>query len=184
MLFRIQKQPLVSTNYIQLQRLILFKLLLRVFIKELVYQNKITHMSNRKFLFSSVQILTTFALCLLFIQTVRYTPFPLDGLAQKKEDFVYRDSDQVGGGIEESKTLCRDISPNDHRDGSRKNSLNRFHHRVTRDTHSCVKSNISVTICGGMMVFNVCHLWEYKRRFDWRVLPSARLRRNTDTEVL
>ena len=109
-------------------------------------------MSNRKFLFSSVQILTTFALCLLFIQT--------------EEDFVYRDSDQVGGGIEESKTLCRDISPNDHRDGSRKNSLNRFHHRVTRDTHSCVKSNISITICGGMMVFNVCHLWEYKRRFD------------------
>ena len=134
------------TYYIQLQRLILFTLLLRVFIKELVHQNKITYMSNRKFLFSSVQILTTFALCLLFIQTVRNTPFPLDGLAQKKEDFVYRDSDQVGGGIEESKTLCRDISPNDHRDGSRKNSLNRFHHRVTRDTHSCVKSNISVTI--------------------------------------
>ena len=68
--------------------------------------------------------------------------------------------------------LRRDISPNDHRDGSRKNSLNRFHYRVTRDTHSRVKSNISVTICGGMMVFNVCHLWEYKRRFDRRVLPS------------
>ena len=112
-------------------------------------------MSNRKFVFSSVQILTTFALCLLFIQTVRITPFPFDGLAQQKEDFVYRDSDQVGGGIEESKMLRRDISPNDHRDGSRKNSLNRFHYRVTRDTHSCVKSNISVTICGDMMVFNV-----------------------------
>ena len=27
-----------------------------------------------------------------------------------------------------------------------------------------------------------CHLWGYKRRFDWRVLPFTTLRRNTDTE--
>ena len=75
--------------------------------------------------------------------------------SEQKEDFVYRDRDQVGGGFEESKALRRDISPNDHRDGSGKNSLNRFHHRVIRDTDSYVKFNMSVAICGGMMVFSV-----------------------------
>ena len=39
------------TYYIQSQCLILFTLLLRAFIKELVYQNRITYASNRKFLF-------------------------------------------------------------------------------------------------------------------------------------